>query len=111
MLYQCFPVHLTHSESSSSAEVRHPVSKGSIAFGGLFTSGIKSAYDIETSGWMKLSQGARTLDVQTNTMRELMTRIQKNKLIEGYSILTLFKQWEKQYYIILTSGLYRAKDY
>lgn len=29
-----------------------------VAFSGLFTSGIKSAHDIETSGWMKLSQGA-----------------------------------------------------
>lgn len=28
---------------------------------GLFTSGIKSAYDIESSGWMELSQGAGTV--------------------------------------------------
>lgn len=33
---------------------------GVLLWRGLFTSGIKSAYDIETSGWMELSQGAGT---------------------------------------------------
>lgn len=48
------------SSRSDSAEMRHPVSNKGIAFGGLFTSGIKSAYDIETSGWMALNQGTGT---------------------------------------------------
>lgn len=42
------------------AEMRHPPSKRSTAAEALFTSGIKSAYDIETSGWMRLSQGTGT---------------------------------------------------
>lgn len=50
---------------------------------GLFTSGIKSAYDIETSGWMELSQGtgARTTGLQTTKMKlykESITRFKKN---------------------------------
>lgn len=82
-LHQYFPIpYPTHSEntvnenfmlstSCNPAEIRHPVSNKSIAFRGLFTSGIKSAYDIETSGWMKLSQGtgtagACTISLQTN---------------------------------------------
>ncbi len=36
-----------------------------LLLGGLFTSGIKSAYDIETSGWMELSQGAGTAGTRT----------------------------------------------
>lgn len=63
--------YTTHSESfvsdnfmviirPSSAEIRHPVSSRRTAVRGLFTSGIKSAYDIETSGWMKLSQDTGT---------------------------------------------------
>lgn len=46
--------------SPCSAERRHLASEERAAGGGLFTSGIKSAHDIETSGWMKLSQGAGT---------------------------------------------------
>lgn len=42
------------------AERRPLASEPRAAAGGLFTSGIKSAHDIETSGWMELSQGAGT---------------------------------------------------
>ena len=61
---QTIPIKLRHQLHHQfrrcSAETRHLVSEKRVAFRGLFTSGIKSAHDIETSGWMKLSQGAGT---------------------------------------------------
>lgn len=74
------------------------MSNKSIAFGGLFTSGIKSAYDIETSGWMKLSQGTDTAGTRTlglATKNELLERINnmhlKKKLIGGNLFLQMVK--------------------
>lgn len=89
--------NLMLSIRSNTAELRHPVSNQSTAFWGLFTSGIKSAYDIETSGWLKLSQGAGTADTQTIGLQKptkeackgITNAYLKNRLIEGNLCLQL----------------------
>lgn len=59
-----FPLNCQHPNFTTSIhcseEMRRLVAEERVAFRGLFTSGIKSAHDIETSGWTKLSQGAGT---------------------------------------------------
>lgn len=70
-----FLISSASASGSSPTEMRHPVSNRSTAFRDLFTSGIKSAYDIETSGWMKLSQCAGTAATHIRHLKTTTTKM------------------------------------